>query len=70
MHDVHRCRTGNCTGNGVVDIGADAITVGFTRILEIEQEKGSDVGIDDIFPLVAGAVNMEMMQDGAMDAGA
>ena len=53
MHDVHRCRTGNCTGNGIVDIGADAKTV----------------GIDDIFPLVAGAVNKEVMQDGAIVAG-
>ena len=40
------------------------------RILEIEKEKGSDVGIDDILPLVAGAVNKEVLQDGAMDAGA
>lgn len=40
------------------------------RILEIERTKGAEVAISDIAPLVAGAVNREVLQNGNMDAGA
>lgn len=40
------------------------------KILAIEEEKGSDIEIMDIVPLVAGAVNKEVLQEGKMDAGA
>jgi NADH:quinone reductase (non-electrogenic) len=40
------------------------------RILEIEQEKGPDVGIQDIMPFVVGAQNRKVLQEGEMDAGA
>lgn len=40
------------------------------KILAIEQEKGSDIEIMDIVPLVAGAVNKEVLLEGKMDAGA
>lgn len=39
------------------------------RVLEIEREKGADIGIDDIRDLVAG-VYPKVMMDGDMDAGA
>jgi NADH:quinone reductase (non-electrogenic) len=39
------------------------------RILSIEQMKGDQIVISDIAPLVAGAVNRKVLQDGNMDAG-
>ncbi len=39
------------------------------RVLEIEREKGADIGIEDIRDLVAG-VYPKVMMDGEMDAGA
>ena len=40
------------------------------RILHLEQEKKDQLEIDDIRPLVSGAVNREVLQDGNLDAGA
>ncbi len=40
------------------------------RVLEIEREKGSDVTIEDIRPLVAGAGSRRVLEEGEMDAGA
>lgn len=40
------------------------------KILEIEREKGPDVGIDDIRHLVAGSENRKVLQEGQMDAAA
>ena len=40
------------------------------RVLEIEQEKGSDVDIEDIRHLVAGEQGRKVLHDGEMDAGA
>ncbi len=40
------------------------------RVLEVEQAKGADVGIEDIREFVAGAGNRKVLQDGDMDAGA
>ena len=40
------------------------------RILQLEQEKKEQLEIDDIRPLVSGAVNREVLQDGNLDAGA
>ena len=40
------------------------------RILEIEKDKGAQLDIQDVAPLVAGAVNREVLQEGNMDAGA
>ena len=39
------------------------------KILEIENEKGSDLGIEDIRHLVSGTENRKVLQDGEMDAG-
>jgi nitronate monooxygenase len=39
------------------------------RVLEIEREKGQDVGIDDIRHLVAGTQGKKVLHDGEMDAG-
>ncbi len=40
------------------------------KLLEIEAEKGADVGIGDIMHLVAGEQNRKVLKDGDMDAGA
>ncbi|MBA1145888.1 nitronate monooxygenase [Ectothiorhodospiraceae bacterium WFHF3C12] len=40
------------------------------KILEIEREKGADVGIDDIRHLVSGSENRKVLQEGQMDAAA
>lgn len=40
------------------------------RVLEIEREKGDEVGIEDIRHLVAGEQGRKVLQDGEMDAGA
>ena len=40
------------------------------KILEIEKDKGAQLDIQDVAPLVAGAVNREVLQEGNMDAGA
>jgi len=40
------------------------------KIREIEKEKGSNVGIEDIYPLVAGTQNRKVLHDGEMDAAA
>lgn len=40
------------------------------KILSIEKEKGADVAINDIYPLVAGTQNRKVLQEGEMDAGA
>ncbi|MBW2244622.1 MAG: nitronate monooxygenase, partial [Deltaproteobacteria bacterium] len=40
------------------------------KIRAIELEKGSDIGIEDIRHLVAGAENRKVLQEGDMDAGA
>jgi NAD(P)H-dependent flavin oxidoreductase YrpB (nitropropane dioxygenase family) len=40
------------------------------KIREIEKEKGASVEIGDIYPLVAGAQNRKVLQDGEMDAAA
>lgn len=39
------------------------------KILEIEREKGSEVGIEDIGHLVGGDHNREVLKEGKMDAG-
>ena len=39
------------------------------EVLEIEREKGSDVDIEDIRHLVAGAGGRKVLQEGVMDAG-
>jgi nitronate monooxygenase len=39
-------------------------------VLEIEREKGSEVGIEDIRHLVAGELGRKVLHDGQMDAGA
>ena len=39
-------------------------------ILQIEAEKGADVGIDDVRQYVVGAQNRKVLKDGEMDAGA
>ena len=39
------------------------------KVLEIEREKGSDVGIEDIRHLVAGEQGRKVLQEGEMDAG-
>jgi nitronate monooxygenase len=39
------------------------------KVLAIEEEKGSDVAIDDIMHLVTGKQNRKVLQDGEMDAG-
>ena len=40
------------------------------KIREIEKEKGAKVGIEDIYPLVAGTQNRKVLHDGEMDAAA
>jgi NAD(P)H-dependent flavin oxidoreductase YrpB (nitropropane dioxygenase family) len=40
------------------------------KIRAIEKEKGADVGIEDIYPLVAGTQNRKVLQEGEMDAAA
>ena len=40
------------------------------KVLEIEREKGADVGIEDIRHLVAGEQGRKVLQEGQMDAGA
>jgi NAD(P)H-dependent flavin oxidoreductase YrpB (nitropropane dioxygenase family) len=40
------------------------------KIREIEKEKGASVEIGDIYPLVAGAQNRKVLQEGEMDAAA
>ena len=40
------------------------------KIIDIEKEKGTDVGFEDIVHLVAGKQNWKVLQDGEMDAGA
>ena len=40
------------------------------KIRVIEKEKGAEVSIEDIRPLVAGTQNRKVLQDGEMDAGA
>jgi NAD(P)H-dependent flavin oxidoreductase YrpB (nitropropane dioxygenase family) len=40
------------------------------KIREIEKEKGANVGIEDIYPLVAGTQNRKVLHDGEMDAAA
>jgi nitronate monooxygenase len=40
------------------------------KILEIEREKGDDVGIEDIRHLVKGELGRQVLQEGRMDAGA
>jgi len=40
------------------------------KIREIEREKGANVGIEDIYPLVAGTQNRKVLHDGEMDAAA
>jgi nitronate monooxygenase len=40
------------------------------KILEIEEEKGEDVGIEDIRHLVSGEQGRKVLQEGEMDAGA
>jgi NAD(P)H-dependent flavin oxidoreductase YrpB (nitropropane dioxygenase family) len=40
------------------------------RVLEIEEEKGDDLDIEDIRPLVAGEQGRKVLQEGKMDAGA
>lgn len=40
------------------------------KILALEQKQGDQISINDIAPLVAGAVNRQVLQDGDMDAGA
>jgi len=39
------------------------------KVLDIEQEKGPDVGIEDIMHIVAGKQNRKVLQEGEMDAG-
>ena len=39
------------------------------KVLAIENEKGSDLGIEDIRHLVAGTENRKVLRDGEMDAG-
>ena len=39
------------------------------KILEIERQKGSDIGIDDIRHLVAGTEGRKVLHEGKMDAG-
>ncbi len=39
------------------------------KVLAIEEEKGENVGIEDIYDIVAGAQNRKVLQDGEMDAG-
>lgn len=40
------------------------------KILEIEEEKGGDVGFEDIVGMVAGSQNRKVLQEGEMNAGA
>src|SRR5690606_27825955 len=40
------------------------------QILQLEREKGGEIGIDDIRHLVAGGQNRKVLQDGDMDAAA
>ncbi len=40
------------------------------KVLEIEQEKGADLDIEDIRPLVAGEASRKVLHEGDMDAGA
>ncbi len=40
------------------------------KILAIEAEKGEDLAINDIYPLVAGEQNKKVLQEGDLDAGA
>ena len=40
------------------------------KILAIEKEKGDDLAINDIYPLVAGEQNKKVLQEGELDAGA
>lgn len=40
------------------------------KILHIEKEKGDDLAINDIYPLVAGEQNKKVLQEGALDDGA
>jgi len=39
------------------------------KVLEIEQEKGDDVSIDDIRHLVGGLLGKKVLHEGEMDAG-